>query len=86
MKTTFLLMALYNSKPVISAEEVCRDFFPQFTPTKFIEKIRCGELKLPLVKLGPGQKASKGIPLDDLAAYLDNQISAARKDMEQMMS
>ena len=63
---------------------VCRDYFPQFTPTKFVEKIRAGELKLPLVRLGPGQKAAKGVPLNDLAAYLDNQIDAARKDLEQM--
>jgi hypothetical protein len=82
MNTAFLLMAQYNGKAVIPIDAVCRDYFPQFTPTKFIEKIRAGELRLPLVKLGPGQKAAKGIALNDLAIYLDTQIDAARRDME----
>lgn len=82
MKTVFMLMAQYDGCAVIPVETVCRDYFQQFTPSKFIEKIRAGELKLPLVRLGPGQKCAKGIPLHDLAAYLDEQISAARKDME----
>jgi hypothetical protein len=84
LNTTFLLMAQYSGMAIIPVEMVCRDYFPQFTPTKFVEKIRAGELKLPLVRLGPGQKAAKGVPLNDLAAYLDNQIDAARKDLEQM--
>jgi hypothetical protein len=86
MKTAFMLMAQYDGKVVIPIDVVCRDYFPQFTPTKFVEKIRCGELRLPLVKLGPGQKAAKGIALNDLARYLDNQIDAARKDMEALTS
>ena len=82
MNTTFMLMARHDGLPVLPIDVVCRDYFPQFTPAKFVEKIRAGELKLPLVRLGPGQKAAKGIPLTDLAAYLENQISAARRDME----
>ena len=83
MNTTFLLMAQYNGKAVIPIEDVCRDYFSHLTPTKFLEKIRCGDIKLPLVKLGTGQKAAKGISLIDLAAYLDNQINAARRDLQE---
>lgn len=84
MNTAFLLMAQYNGSAVIPIDAVCRDYFHQFTPTKFVEKIRAGEIKLPLVRLGPGQKAAKGIPLNDLAAYLDAQITAARRDMNEL--
>lgn len=82
MNTKFMLMAQYNGVAVIPVDAICRDYFQQFTPAKFVEKIRAGELKLPLVRLGPGQKAAKGVPLDDLADYLDARISEARKDME----
>lgn len=84
MNTTFLLMARYEGLAVIPVDVVCRDFFCQFTPTKFIEKVRSGEIKLPLVRLGPGQKAAKGIPLNDLAAFIDAEIAVARKDLAQM--
>jgi hypothetical protein len=75
-------MAQYDGKAVIPIEAVCKDYFSHLTPTKFVEKIRSGEIKLPLVRLGEGQKAAKGVPLNDLAAYLDNRISAARRDLQ----
>jgi Pyocin activator protein PrtN len=59
---TFLLMAQYNGKVIIPVETVCRDYFSHLTPTKFIEKVRAGEIKLPLVRLGTGQKAAKSNP------------------------
>jgi hypothetical protein len=85
MNTTFLLMAQYNGKVIIPVETVCRDYFSHLTPTKFIEKVRAGEIGLPLVRLEKSQKAAKGVALNDLAAYLDNQIDAARKDMKELM-
>jgi hypothetical protein len=84
ISTAFLLMAQYNGKAIIPLDAVCRDYFHHLTPTKFVEKVRAGELKLPIVKLGPGQKAAKGIAINDLADYLDKQILAARRDMEQL--
>lgn len=80
MNTTFLLMARYEGLPVIPADRVCADFFSPLTPKKFIEKIRAGEIKLPLVRLERSQKAAKGVALNDLAAYLDAQIAEARHD------
>lgn len=84
INTAFLLMAQYNGKAVIPLDVVCRDYFSHLTPNKFVEKVRSGELKVPLVKLGTGQKAAKGVALNDLADYIDHQIVAARKDMETM--
>jgi Pyocin activator protein PrtN len=84
MNTAFLLMDQYRGKAVIPAEEVCRDYLRQYTPAIFIEKIRCGELKLPLVELGTGQKSTEGVALNDLAEYLDRQIEDAWRNMEAM--
>ena len=84
INTAFLLMAQYDGKAIIPLDDVCRDYFSHLTPTKFVEKVRAGELKLPLVKLGPGQKAAKGIALNDLADYIDKQILAARRDLDQL--
>lgn len=82
MKTSFLLMARYEGLPVIPVETVCADHFRHLTPAKFVEQVRSGAIKLPLVRIGAGQKAAKGVPLNDLAAYLDAQIAAARQDLK----
>lgn len=81
MNTAFLLMAQYDAKVVIPIQDVCRDYFSHLTPAKFVEKVRGGEIKLPLVRIGSGQKAARGVALADLAVYLDNQITAARRDL-----
>lgn len=86
MNTAFLLMAQYGGKPVIPADVVCRDFFSPLTPKKFIEKVRAGEIKLPLVRMEKSQKGAKGVALNDLAAYLDAQIAEARHDFEMARS
>jgi hypothetical protein len=84
MNTTFLLMAQYNGKVIIPVDTVCRDYFSHLTPTKFVEKVRAGEIKLPLVRLEKSQKAAKGVSLNDLAEYLDDQINAARRDLREL--
>lgn len=84
MNTLFMLMARHNSLPLIPIETVCRDYFSHLTPTKFIEKVRAGEIKLPLVRLEKSQKAAKGVSLNDLAAYLDGQIAAAQRDLKEL--
>lgn len=84
MNTTFLLMAQYNAKVIIPLEDVCRDYFSHLTPTKFVEKVRAGEIKLPLVRMEKSQKAAKGVALNDLAKYLDDQIASGQRDFKQM--
>lgn len=84
MKTIFLLMAQYNGRAIIPLDTICRDYFSHLTPTKFVEKVRAGEIRIPLVRLEKSQKSAKGVSINDLATYLDAQISAAQRDMEAM--
>lgn len=84
MKTLFLLIARHEAKPVLPISVVCADYFSHLTPTKFLEKVRTGEIRLPLVRLEQSQKSAKGVALDDLATYLDEQIETARRDLNEL--
>ena len=84
MNTLFLLMARYNGLPVIPVDVVCRDYFQHLTPEKFLRKVLAAEISLPIVRMEANQKCAKGVPIADLAAYLDKQIEAARKECEQL--
>lgn len=84
MNTTFLLMARYQGLPIIPVDLVCRDFFQHLSPQKLIQKIERGELAIPLVRMESSQKATKGIHLTDLAAYLDRRHAAAVKECQQL--
>lgn len=84
MKTVFALFAQYDGKVIVPLDDVCRDYFSHLTPTKFVEKVRAGEIGLPLVRMEKSQKAAKGVALNDLATYLDAQIAAAHKDHDAM--
>jgi Pyocin activator protein PrtN len=84
MNTLFLLMARYNGLPVIPVDVVCRDYFQHLTPEKFLRKVLAAEISLPIVRMESSQKCAKGVPINDLAAYLDKQIEAARKECEQL--
>jgi hypothetical protein len=84
MKTSFLLMAQYDGLAVIPVEWVCRDYFRHLTVEKFLRKVLMGEISLPIVRIESSQKSAKGIHINDLAAYLDKQADAARKECEQL--
>jgi hypothetical protein len=77
-------MAQYGGLAIIPVEKVCRDYFSHLTPTKFLDKVRKGEIPLPLVRLEKSQKSAKGVHLQDLANYIDARRDAARKELEQM--
>jgi hypothetical protein len=83
VNTVFLLMAQYGM-PIIPIEWVCRDYFRHLTVEKFLRKVLAGEIPLPIVRMEPSQKCAKGVPINDLAAYLDKQIEAARKECQQL--
>ncbi|QFP61911.1 pyocin activator PrtN family protein [Brucella anthropi] len=83
MNTSFLLMAQYSGKAIIPVEDLCRDYFPHLTPEKFIRKVTCGDIKIPLIRIEESQKAAKGVHIDDLAEYLDLRRSQARREFEQ---
>ena len=84
MKTPFLLMAQYDGLAVIPVEWVCRDYFRHLTVEKFLRKVLVGEISLPIVRIESSQKSAKGVHFNDLAAYLDKQADAARKECEQL--
>lgn len=83
MNTAFFLMAQYSGKAIISVEDLCRDYFPHLTPEKFIRKVTCGDIKIPLVRIEESQKAAKGVHINDLASYLDERRTAAMREYKQ---
>ncbi|MGO9683987.1 MAG: pyocin activator PrtN family protein [Beijerinckiaceae bacterium] len=84
MNTVFLLLAQYDGRAIIPLDLVCRDYF-SMTPEKFLRKQLAGEIDLPVVRIDPtSQKTAKGVHVNDLAAYLDKRVEAARKECEQL--
>ncbi|MDN4573435.1 Pyocin activator protein PrtN [Pandoraea cepalis] len=84
MNTTFLLLAQYGATAVVPIEAVCRDYFTHLTPEKLLRKIGSGDVALPLVRMEGSQKTAKGVHVEDLAAYIDRQRSAAVKECAQL--
>jgi len=84
MKTVFLLMAQFDGKAIIPVEDVCREYFRHLAPEKFIRKALAGEIALPVVAIENSKRAQRGVPLSDLAAYLDDLIAAGREDCEKL--
>jgi hypothetical protein len=83
MNTAFMLMAMYSGRPVISAEDVARDFF-ELSTDKFIRKVSAGTIAIPLIRMEASQKCAKGVHINDLAAYLDERRAAAIKECRQL--
>jgi Pyocin activator protein PrtN len=77
-------MARHNGLPVIPMDVVCSDYFQHLTPEKFLRKALAGEIALPIVRMESSQKTAKGVPIADLAEYLDRQIALARKERDQL--
>jgi hypothetical protein len=84
MKTSFLLLAQYDGLAVIPVDWICRDYFRHLTVENFLRKVLAGEIDLPVVRMEQSQKSAKGIHVNDLAAYLDQQAAAARKECDQL--
>jgi hypothetical protein len=79
-----ILMAQYDGLAVIPVELVCRDYFRHLTVEKFLRKVLAGEISLPVIRMEGSQKAAKGVHITDLAANLDKQAVAARRECEQL--
>ena len=84
MTTAFLLLAQYNGAALIPLELVCRDYFSHLTPAHFARKATQGEIDLPVVRIEASQKAAMGIHINDLAAWIDARVAAARKECDQL--
>jgi hypothetical protein len=84
LKTAFILMTQYDGLAVVPLEWVCRDYFRHLTPDKFARKALAGDINIPITRMEHSQKSARGIHISDLAAYLDKQAEAARKECEQL--
>jgi hypothetical protein len=84
VNTAFILMAQYGPRAVIPVDLVCRDYFSHLSPENFVRKVSAGELALPLLRMDAGPKCAKGVAIVDLAAYLDRQMEADRKECRQL--
>lgn len=73
MNTLFLLMAQYNGQAVIPLATVCADYITHLTPEKLQRKVMAGEIDLPITRMEGSQKAARGVHVQDLAKYLDEQ-------------
>jgi hypothetical protein len=85
MNTVFLLMAQYNGMAIIPLDRVCADYFSHLTPEKMKMKVAAGDIDLLLVKMESSQKSARGVHLNDLAAYLDEQRLKARSEHNKLM-
>ncbi|AWC21805.1 Pyocin activator protein PrtN [Aminobacter sp. MSH1] len=83
MKTVLILLAQYETA-VIPLDIVCKDYFQHLTPTTFMRKSLAGEIKLPVVRIDEGQKATRGIMLSDLAQWIDDRRADAVRELERI--
>jgi hypothetical protein len=86
MKTAFMLMAQYDGLAVIPVDRVCADYFGGLAVEEFLRKTTKGDIALPVVRMYGSQKAAKGVHINDLAAFLDKQAEAARKELAEVLS
>ncbi|WP_313281660.1 pyocin activator PrtN family protein [Stutzerimonas balearica] len=84
MKTLFILMAQYDGLAVVPLERVCADYFPHLLPEKLLRKVLAGQLRLPITRIEPSQKAARGVHIQDLADYIDARRDEALKGLEKL--
>jgi len=84
MKTLFILMAQYDGLAVIPLERVCADYFPHLSPEKLLRKVLAGQLRLPITRIEPSQKAARGVHVQDLADYIDARRDEALEAVEKL--
>ncbi|MBL4835773.1 MAG: pyocin activator PrtN family protein [Pseudomonas sp.] len=77
MNTLFLLMAQYDGQAIIPLAKVCEDYLSHLTPEKLQRKVMAGEVDLPITRMEGSQKSARGVHLQDLAKYLDEQRAKA---------
>ncbi len=86
MSTIWMLMARYEGLAVVPAELVVRDYFQHLTEAKFVRKVNEGDIDIPLVRIEGSNKCAKGVPLADLARYIDAKIAEAREENDKIFS
>lgn len=85
MNTLFLLAAQYDSAAIIPLDKVRADYFSHLSQERLEAKCLKGEIPLPVVRLDPdSQKSARGVPLEDLAKWIDARRAAAEKELRQV--
>ena len=79
MSTVWLLLGMYEGRPLIPAADVARDFFGHFGGEKLIRKVDAGDIDLPLIRIENSSKAARYVDVRDLATYLDARSREARE-------
>ena len=69
--TLWMLMAHYDSGPLLPAKQVAKDFFDDMNYYNFMNRVNSGVIPLPVVRMTEGQRAVKAFHLTDLATYID---------------
>jgi len=77
MNTFFVLMAKYGPEVMIPSEIVAKDWFG-LEKSKFNEKVRNGDIALPIMRMENSQKSPRGVHILDLVEYLDKRRDEAR--------
>jgi hypothetical protein len=86
VNTLWMLMARYEGMPIVPADIVVRDYFQHLSTDKFIRKVSEGDIDIPLVRIEGSTKCAKGVPLPDLAQYLDGKIAEARAENDKIFN
>lgn len=86
VSTTWMLMARYEGMVIVPVDLVVRDYFQHLTEAKFVRKVNEGDIDIPLVRIEGSNKCTKGVPLADLADYLDRKIAEAREENDKIFS
>ncbi len=84
MNTQFLLMAQYDGLVIIPLTRVCEDYFCHLTQQQLLRKVVAGEIDLPITRIEKSQKSAKGVHIQDMAKYIDDQRAKALKENEQL--
>jgi len=71
MRTIWLLMAKCEGQPTIPLDTVIADYLPDFSRKTARQKIESGEIPIPVVIFGRGQKAARMVHIEALAAFID---------------
>ena len=82
MNTVFLLMAAHDGKAVLNLDEVARDYLGFSHKVAIQRKAKAGEFPFPVFRLGNSQKSPWLVSIEDLAAYIDKQKEAAKRDFQ----
>jgi hypothetical protein len=73
-----------HGKALLTPAEVCAAYFAPMSERVFHRKLLTGEIRLPVTRMGPGQKAPRMIHVEDLAKYIEERRKVAQNEMRSM--